>query len=146
MFHLTPARVQGQGDLTPLDGQTNIACMQWRRRLLALLRRPLVLLGLLLVLVGTPEVIIGHTKSESYRRELAQLPPGKVEADPARLYPTRTATDEKRAVAEAKVGYYDLLRSAGRVLVLLGLASMAIGAVRPPRRTRRPRAEAGISA
>jgi hypothetical protein len=52
--------------------------------------------------------------------------------DPTQLYPKRTAADEKRAVVRAKVGYYELLRSAGRILVLLGLASVLIGVVREP--------------
>lgn len=98
-----------------------------------LVRRPLVLIGLMLLAVGSPEVIIGHNKVESYRTMLETLPPQARPADPTQLYPKRTAVDEQRAVAEAKVGYYELLRSAGRALVLLGLVAVGIGVLREPR-------------
>lgn len=87
----------------------------------------------MLLAVGTPEVIIGHNKAREYRDVLATLPPAARRTDPTRLYPERSAADEKRAVVEAKVGYYDLLRSAGRILVLLGLAGLVIGVVVEPR-------------
>lgn len=90
----------------------------------------------MLLAVGSPEVIIGHTKANSYRDMLATLPPPERRADPTELYPKRTAIDEQRAVVEAKVGYYDLLRSAGRALVLLGLVSIVVGILRDPRSSR----------
>jgi hypothetical protein len=113
--------------------------VQWRRWLAGVVRRPLVLVGLLLLIVGAPEVIIGHTKSQSYRLSLKTLPPRARSADPTQLYPERTAEDEERAVVEAKVGYYELLWSAGRVLVLLGFTSMLIGVLHEPRRFRKAR-------
>lgn len=103
------------------------------QRVGVIVRRPLILTGLLLMTVGVPEVIIGHTKAASYRAELESLPAPRRESDPTRLYPTLTDADEKRAVIEAKVGYYELLRSAGRLLVLGGLAVIAIGLLRERR-------------
>jgi len=111
----------------------------------AVARRPLVLIGLLLLTVGTPEVIIGHTKARSYRVMLETLPPAPRYVDPTQLYPKRTAADERRAVVEAKVGYYELLRSAGRVLVLLGFASAVIGVLHVPRPLSAPDATSRIS-
>lgn len=115
--------------------------VDWRRRVGSLARRPLVLVGLMLLAVGVPEVIIGHNKAREYRAELATLPPPTRHADPTQLYPELSAADEKRAVVEAKVGYYDLLRSAGRILLLLGVASLVIGIVVEPRHPATPARE-----
>jgi hypothetical protein len=94
----------------------------------ALLRTPLVLGGLLLVLVGTAELIVGHRKTLEYRdrqAQLAPLPP----RNPTTLYPKSSAIQEKHALVAAKIGYYELLTDAGRVLALLGLAAVCLGAV-----------------
>lgn len=86
----------------------------------------------MLCVVGTPEVVIGHRKAASYREALTHLPPRPSAPDPTQLYPKRSADDEQRAVVEAKIGYYDLLYSAGRVLVLLGLGLGLLGVVWGP--------------
>lgn len=106
-----------------------------------LVRRPSVLVGLMLLAVGTPEVIIGHTKAQSYRARREALPPRVRRVDPTELYPKPTAADERRAVIEGKIGYYELLESAGRILVLLGAVVVLLGTLRSPRpRTAGPEA------
>jgi len=94
----------------------------------AFVRSPLVLAGLLLVLVGTAELIVGQRKLTEYRARQAVLAPLPVH-DPTALYPAVSAVEEKHAVVEAKLGYYELLTLAGRGLAIIGLASVCIGIV-----------------
>jgi hypothetical protein len=94
----------------------------------ALLRSPLVLGGLLLVLVGTAELIVGHRKTLEYRARQAQLAPLPTR-NPTTLYPKSSATEEKHALVAAKIGYYELLTGAGRILALLGVAAVCVGAI-----------------
>jgi len=86
----------------------------------------------MLLAVGVPEVIIANGKTNEYRTERTRLQPPPPASSPTELYPKRTAADEKLAVIEAKLGYYRLLRSAGRFLVLVGVALVGIGALREP--------------
>jgi hypothetical protein len=94
----------------------------------ALLRTPLVLGGLLLVLVGTAELIVGHRKTLEYQERQAQLAPLPLRS-PTTLYPKVGALAEKHALVAAKIGYYELLTGAGRVLALLGLVAVCVGAL-----------------
>lgn len=107
--------------------------MDQPRRIGHLARRPTVLVGLLLLVVGLPEVIVGYTKGRAYRTALATLPAAPRPADSTELFPKPTAADEKRAVIVAKIGYYDLLSAAGRVLVITGLLLVLVGIVRAQR-------------
>ncbi len=103
--------------------------VSWKRRIRALARRPIVLVGLLLLVVGTPEIMVGHSKARAYRTMLAALPSSPRPADPTEVFPKPTGADEKRAVVVAKIGYYDLLSAAGRVLVVTGLLLIFLGIV-----------------
>jgi len=94
----------------------------------ALLRTPLVLAGLLLLLVGTAELVVGHRKTLEYQEEQAQLQPLPVRS-PTALYPKPSVLEEKHAVVAAKIGYYELLTTAGRIVAFIGLAAVCIGAI-----------------
>jgi len=94
----------------------------------ALLRTPLVLGGLLLVLVGTAELVVGYRKAVEYRERQAQLEPLPVR-NPTTLYPKVGLVEEQHALVAAKIGYYELLSGAGRLLALVGVASICVGAI-----------------
>ncbi|HWP65254.1 MAG TPA: hypothetical protein VNO26_04995 [Candidatus Limnocylindria bacterium] len=92
-------------------------------------RNPLVLGGLLLLMVGVADVIAGYRKLEQYRQELRALPPPPP-PNPAELFPKASAADERENILHAKISYYGMLTTTGRILVLIGAAAMAVGYVR----------------
>jgi hypothetical protein len=103
----------------------------------ALVRSGLVLTGLLLLAVGIGNVIAGQSKLEQYG-ELAALTQARAPRPPATLFPATTEGEERHALARAKVAFYQLLVTAGRLLTALGIAFFAIGALRVWMRAPRP--------
>jgi hypothetical protein len=89
--------------------------------------------GLLLLAVGLGDVVVGRTKLAQYQTVLAQeaSPPPR---DPATLFPKVTEAEEQRAVAHAKLGFYNLLFLAGQLSTLGGLLLVVVGLVRLRRR------------
>lgn len=99
------------------------------RRGPSLSRNTFVLGGLLLLFVGVADLVAGYGKVEQYREELRLLP-APPSPDPAELFPKPSANDEREAILRAKLGYYGMLVTTGRILMLVGLASCGVGWVR----------------
>ena len=95
-----------------------------------LVRSGLVLTGLLLLAVGIGNVIAGRSKFEQYRELVAVTQPHVAPRSPATLFPATTEGEERHALANAKVAFYELLVNAGWLLVFVGGAMFAIGALR----------------
>ena len=94
----------------------------------ALARSRSFVAGLLLLAVGLGDVVAGRTKLTQYQAVLAQpvvTPP----RDPATLFPKVTEAEEQRAVARAKLGFYNVLFLAGQILTLVGLVLLIFGLV-----------------
>jgi len=100
---------------------------------LALIRSPWVIGGLLLIAVGVGDVIAGRSKLAQYQAVLAQ-PQETRPRDPARLFPKVTESEEQRAVAAAKLGFYNQLFLGGQLLTVSGLVFIVVGLVRSRRR------------
>ena len=92
--------------------------------------------GLLLVAIGVGDLVVGRTKLAQYHAEFSQVPSTRPR-DRSTLFPKVTEVEEQRAVARAKIGYYNLLFLAGQILTLAGLVLLVIGLVRI-RRTAQP--------
>ena len=98
----------------------------------AIARSPWVVAGLLLVAVGVGDVVIGRSKLAQYQAVLAQ-PEAAKPRNPARLFPKVTESQEQRAVARAKLGFYNQLFLSGQLLTLGGLLLVVFGLVRARR-------------
>lgn len=103
----------------------------------ALLRNGFVLAGILVVGVGLGDMIAGRSKLEEYRQVVRNAPPPKPK-NPAALFPTASEAQERLAMAEAKLGFYELLFLVGQILTSLGLLLIAIGAFQLRLRALRP--------
>jgi hypothetical protein len=102
----------------------------------ALARSRAFVAGLLLLAVGLGDVVAGRTKLAQYQAVLAQevvTPP----RDPATLFPKVTEAEEQRAVARAKLGFYNVLFLAGQILTLAGLVLLIAGLLALRRRATR---------
>jgi hypothetical protein len=104
---------------------------------LAALRSGFVVAGLLILGVGLADLVAGRVKLAEYRQVLATETVAPRSA-PAALFPIQSETAQRRAVAEAKLGYYGLLQLVGQLLAALGLVLLAIGLVRERLRAPRP--------
>jgi len=92
-----------------------------------------IVAGLLLLAIGLGDVVVGRSKLAQYEAVLAQEAES-VPRDPARLFPKVTEAEEQRAVARAKLGFYNLLFFAGQIMTLAGLVLGIVGVVRMRRR------------
>ncbi len=92
----------------------------------ALLRNGFVLAGLLLLGVGLGDAIAGRMKLAQYQ-ELVRSTAGTESRDPAALFPTASEGQERHAIARAKVGFYQLLFTAGQLLSAVGFVLLVIG-------------------
>ena len=92
----------------------------------ALMRNGLVLAGLLLLGVGLADAIAGRNKIAQYQ-EVMRSTPAAEPRDPAALFPTASEGHERHAIARAKVGFYQLLFTAGQVLSALGFVLLVLG-------------------
>ncbi len=93
-----------------------------------------IVAGLLLLAIGLGDVLVGRTKLAQYQDAIAQASPVRP-PDPAILFPKVTEAEEQRAVAHAKLGFYNLLFLAGQMLTLGGLLLVVVGVVRLHRRS-----------
>ena len=91
-----------------------------------------IVAGLLLLTIGLGDVLVGRTKLAQYQEVIAQASPVRP-PDPAVLFPKVTEAEEQRAVARAKLGFYNLLFLAGQLLTLGGLVLVVVGVVRQHR-------------
>ena len=94
-----------------------------------LLRSSFVLVGVLLLGVGLADMAAGMVKVSEYRAVLASELPA-VRREPDTLFPTATEAEQRRAVAQAKLGYYELLVVVGQLFAAAGVVLVAVGAVR----------------
>ncbi|HEV7732962.1 MAG TPA: hypothetical protein VGR62_12395 [Candidatus Binatia bacterium] len=108
--------------------------------LYALLRNGFVLAGLLVLGVGLGDMVAGRAKLAEYRLIIANTPPPKPK-NPAALFPTASEAQERQSMAEAKLGFYELLFLVGQILAALGLLLVAIGAFQLRLRALRPEPE-----
>jgi hypothetical protein len=104
------------------------------------LRTPLVLVSLLLTLIGLGNVYTGRTKTAEYEELLANkraLPPEPSPRESSHLEPrlrssllrTLAPEEDPFAAARAKLDFYRVVHSGGRLLTLLGLFCFATGVI-----------------
>jgi|GEM_PF-1718570 hypothetical protein len=93
-----------------------------------LLRNGFVVAGMLLLGVGAADVVVGRVKSAQYADLIRSSPPAEPRS-PTELFPTASEGRERTAVAQAKLGYYQLLRSAGDLIAAAGLFLLALGLI-----------------
>jgi hypothetical protein len=103
---------------------------------LALARNAWVIGGLLLLGIGVGDLSVARTKLAQYRIALETRAPAPPR-DPAVLFPKPTEDQEQRAVALAKVGFYQHLFTAGQLLTCAGLVALVIGVLQLRPRGRR---------
>jgi len=99
-----------------------------QRGVRALARDGFVLTGLLLVGVGLADLATGKTRAATYRAVLAETPPPARAVD--KLFPTPSEAEQQRVIAEAKLGYYELLGLVGQLLAALGTVLVGVGMLR----------------
>ncbi|HXJ34178.1 MAG TPA: hypothetical protein VMS22_09065 [Candidatus Eisenbacteria bacterium] len=92
----------------------------------ALARSTWIVGGLLLVAIGIGDLAVGRSKLAQYQEVLTRAPETPPR-DPATLFPKATESEEQRAVAAAKVGFYRLLFVSGQLLTLGGLVLLVVG-------------------
>ena len=100
----------------------------------ALARSSLVVAGVLLLLVGFGNLIVGRSKIAQYQLMVRETPPPPPR-DPAQLFPTASEAEERHGIAIAKLGYYQLLFTAGQSLSALGFLLLGLGVLRVRFRT-----------
>jgi hypothetical protein len=94
-----------------------------------LIRNRFVLIGVLLFGVGLADMVAGRIKLEEYRvvlRTTPRQPPAR--RNPTALFPRASEAEQQIAIAQAKLGYYQLLFLVGQALAALGLLAIAVGA------------------
>jgi hypothetical protein len=94
-----------------------------------LARNGYVVAGLLLLAIGVGDLVVGRTKLAQYHGQVAQTPVMRTR-DQATLFPKVTEAEEQRAVARAKLGFYNLLFLSGQILSCGGLVLLVVGLVR----------------
>jgi hypothetical protein len=99
-------------------------------------RKGFIVAGALLLAVGVGDMVAGHAKLGEYRA-LVALPPAPEPHDPAALFPKASEAQERYAVAQAKLAFYQLLFLVGQLLAATGVLMLGIGAFRQRLRTLR---------
>jgi hypothetical protein len=92
-------------------------------------RNGFVVAGALLFAVGMGDVLAGRAKLREYRALVAQAPAAEPH-DPAALFPKASEAQERHAVAQAKLTFYELLVLVGQLLAAGGVLLMGIGVFR----------------
>lgn len=111
------------------------------------LRSPLLLVGLLLLVIGGGNVYIGFDKGMEYEELLAagNLPAPVTDDDGFRQLNARTTAtllsplqrgSDEYTLANAKLDFYKVVQSGGRILILFGLFCSAAGVIRSWQRRR----------
>lgn len=94
-----------------------------------LIRNRFVLIGVLLFGVGLADMVTGRIKLDEYRAVLRAAPhQTPVHRNPTALFPRASEAEQQVAIAQTKLGYYQLLFLVGQALAALGLLSIAVGA------------------
>jgi hypothetical protein len=99
-------------------------------------RSAFIVAGVLILAVGTGDMLTGRFRIQEYRGIIRELPAPEPH-DPTALFPKASETQEQRAVAEAKLSYYQLLFLVGQLLAAGGVVLLAIGAFQLRQRTLR---------
>ena len=99
-------------------------------------RNGFIVAGALLLGVGVCDMLAGHSKILEYRVVVAKAPEPEPH-DPAALFPKASEAQERYAVAQAKLGFYQLLFVVGQLLAAGGVLLMGIGAFRQRLKTLR---------
>jgi len=102
----------------------------------ALTRNGFVLAGLLLLGVGLGDAIAGRMKLAQYQEIVRTTAPAEPR-EHSGLFPTASEGQERHAIARAKLGFYQLLFSAGQLLAAVGFVLLVIGVVQLRFRTLR---------
>ncbi|HLK11963.1 MAG TPA: hypothetical protein VKW76_11320 [Candidatus Binatia bacterium] len=106
-----------------------------------LLRNGFVLAGVLLLGVGAADALVGRIKCVQYE-DIVRSAPAAEPRSPADLFPTASEGRERTAVARAKLGYYQLLLTAGDLFGAVGLFLLALGMLQVRMAGPRPHATA----
>jgi hypothetical protein len=99
-------------------------------------RSGFVVAGVLLFAVGVGDMIAGRARIQEYRAIMREMPPPEPH-DPTTLFPKASEAQERQAVAQAKLAYYQLLFLVGQLLAAGGVVLLAIGAFQIRQRTLR---------
>jgi hypothetical protein len=91
-------------------------------------RSALCVIGALVLALGLGNAIVGRTKIEQYEAIVRTTPPAV--RDPAQLFPPPSEAQERRTIAVAKLGYYQLLFTAGQAMSALGFVLLVVGVLR----------------
>jgi len=122
-----------------------IGAMAWRLEnsfLYQAARSGFVVAGTLLLAVGAGDMLAGRSKIQEYRSLVREaLPPEP--HDPIALFPKASEAQERHALAQAKLGFYQLLFLGGQLLAAGGVVLLAIGAYQLRQRTLRVAPPAG---
>jgi hypothetical protein len=92
-------------------------------------RNGFIVAGALLFAVGVGDMVAGRAKLREYRAVVA-LAPAPDPPDPAALFPKASEAQERYAVAQAKLAFYQLLFLVGQLLAAAGVLLIGIGAFR----------------
>jgi len=122
-----------------------IGAMAWRLEnsfLYQAARSGFVVAGTLLLAVGAGDMLAGRSKIQEYRSLVREaLPPEP--HDPTALFPKASEAQERHALAQAKLAFYQLLFLGGQFLAAGGVVLLAIGAYLLRQRTLRVAPPAG---
>ena len=99
-------------------------------------RNGFIVAGALLFAVGIGDTLAGRAKLNEYRALVAEAPAAEPH-DPASLFPKASEAMERYTVAQAKLGFYQLLVLVGQLLVAAGVLLIGIGIFRQRLRTLR---------
>src|SRR5436190_1832031 len=93
-----------------------------------LVRSAWVMGGVLALAIGSADVLVARMKLAQYHETLAHAVIAQPR-NPEVLFPKASEPEEQRAVARAKVGFYNLLFLAGQLLTFSGLVLLVLGIV-----------------
>ncbi len=99
-------------------------------------RSGFVVAGVLLFAVGVGDMLAGRSKIQEYRSVVREVPAPEPH-DPTALFPKASEAQERHALAEAKLAFYQLLFLVGQLLAAGGVVLLAIGAFQLRQRTLR---------
>jgi hypothetical protein len=105
-------------------------------------RSGFVVAGVLLLGVGVGDMLAGSSKIQEYRSVVREVPPEEPH-DPTALFPKASEAQERHALAQAKLAFYQLLFLVGQLLAAGGVVLLAIGAFQLRQRTLRVTPSAG---
>ena len=105
-----------------------------------LLRAPLVIIGLLLTVIGFGNIYTGRTKADEYAlllRTRSADDEGQRHTDAPRLEPRLRSTllnslagpQDPLAATRAKLDFYSVVHSGGRLLTLMGMFCVVAGVI-----------------